>query len=131
MEEEYYDKDNRSKRFTTTNFKKRDNKREIDHRNVIIERRLQQSLKDRYGEDYEKMIENGEIDEKGEKINGKDDFDWSEDEKNNGPKNKKNKSNNNSNNNNNNSKKSKAEKQKELEEDYNKHAPKKTGLRKY
>ena len=70
MEDELFDKDNRSKRFTTTNFKKRENKRELDHRNVIIDRRLQQSLRDRYGEDYVQKIENGEINEIGDKING-------------------------------------------------------------
>jgi len=123
MEDELFDKDNRSKRFTTTNFKKRENKRELDHRNVIIDRRLQQSLRDRYGEDYVQKIENGEINEIGEKINGENhnDFDWSEDEKSNGPKNKKKLI----------EKKSKADKQKELEEDFSKNGPKNKGVKKY
>lgn len=120
MEEEYFDKDCRSKRFVTTNFKKRDNKRENDERNVKIDRRLQQSLKDRYGEDYLKKMENGEIDSNEEKKN--EDFDWSEDEKKNGPKSKKNGKN---------GKKNKSEKQKEYDDDAVFCAPKQRGLKKY
>lgn len=129
MEEEYFDKDCRSKRFVTTNFKKRDNKRELDERNNKIDRRLQQSLRDKYGEDYASKLENGDICTNGggayqikEERKDDSDFDWSADEKKNGPKSKKQ---------NKNSKKNKAEKMKEYEDDLLHCAPKQKGLKKY
>ena len=122
----YFDKDSRSKRYTTTSFKKRDNKREQEERNNKIDRRLQQSLKDKYGDDYITMIENGEINGFGDKSKEEKkedaDFDWSEDEKKNGPKSRQNK---------NNSKKSKADKQKEHEDDLVSCAPKLKGRKNY
>lgn len=120
----YFDKDNRSKRFVTTSFKKRENKREQDARNSKIDKRVQQSLRDKYGEDYLKMLENGEINGVIEENNGEKNerskFDWSEDEKQNGPKQKKN-----------NSKKPKGDKQKEYVEDEVNCAPKLKGRKNY
>lgn len=128
MEEEYFDKDCRSKRFVTSNFKKRENKRELDERNNKIDRRMQQSLRDKYGEDYLSKLDNGDIYTNGgtcqikEERKDESDFDWSADEKKNGPKSKKA---------NKNSKKNKAEKTKEYEEDLLHCAPKQKGLKKY